>query len=59
MSFDAPEESLLKTLLEKEEVLETSIYSFYHNVFLLIQKKLHHLIQNEIFICKCFQYGIG
>ena len=36
MSFDAPEESLLKTLLEKEEVLETSIYSFYHNVFLLI-----------------------
>ena len=47
--------SLLKKLLENYKLLVTSIFSFSY-VFYPIQEMLHHLIHNELVICKCFQY---
>ena len=37
------ERTLLKTLWEKEKMLVTSIFSFFHNVFYSIREKMHHL----------------
>ena len=40
-TFDAPEEnqSLLNTLWEKEKMLVTSIFSFFHNVLFDVKDK--------------------
>ena len=46
---------LKKTLLEKEQMLETSII-FSQNVLYSIKEKLLNLSHYEIIICKCFRF---
>ena len=48
--------SLLKTLWEKEKLLITSNFSFFHSVFYPLE--LYAIfIKIEIFVCKLFQFG--
>ena len=49
--------SLLKTLWEKEKMLVTSIFSFFHNVFYPSQNKFHLCSHIYFVICKCFPLG--
>ena len=51
------ERSLLKTLWEKEKMLVTSIFSFFHSVFYPIKDRNHHLSYVYFVVCKCFQFG--
>ena len=46
---------LLKTLFEKEQILETSVI-FSQNVLYSIKEKLLNLSHYEIIICKCFRF---
>ena len=48
--------SLLKTLQEKEKMLETIIFSFSYNAFNPIKEKFHNLSHNEIVVCKCCKF---
>ena len=48
---------LLKTLLEKEKMLVTSISSFFHNVFYLNEDKNHNFRNIEIVVGNCFEFG--
>ena len=45
------ERSLFKTLWEKKKMLFTSIFSFSHNVFYLIQDRNHHLCYTDFVVC--------
>ena len=47
----------LKLKWEKEKMLISSIFSFFHIVFYPFKEKLHHLYHAEIVFCKCFQFG--
>ena len=49
----------LKTLWEKEKMLVTSIFSFFHNVFYSIKDRNHYHsnITLNFVVCKCFQFG--
>ena len=59
-SFDVPgEKSLFKTLWEKEKMLESSIFSFSHNVFYTIKDRNYHLCCIYFVVCKCFEFGQG
>ena len=49
--------SLLKTLLEKVELLVTSNSSFSHSVFYLFEKHSAIFIKFEIVVCKLYQFG--
>ena len=49
--------SLLKTLLEKEKLLETSNFSFSHSVFSPFRQLSAIFIKFEIVVCKHFQFG--
>ena len=50
---------LLKTLWEEGKMLESSIFSFAHNV-LYPMKVIFNVLNNIQFsICKCFQFGQG
>ena len=53
--IDPEKRGLLKTLLEKEQMLETSII-FSQNVLYSIKEKLLNLSHYEIIICKCFRF---
>ena len=58
-TFNDPQERrLLKTLLKKEKMLVTSIFSFSHNVFYPIEDRNLHLSYNYFVICKCFQFDL-
>ena len=48
---------LLKTLWEKEKMLETSIFSFSPNVFYLSQNRFQILSHIYFVVCKCFEFG--
>ena len=48
---------LLKTSWEKEKMLVTSIFSFFHNIFFFIKDINHYLSNIRFDVCKCFQYG--
>ena len=50
--------SLLKTLWEKEKLLITSNFSFYHSVFYLFEELSIIFIKFEIVVCQRFQFGI-
>ena len=47
----------LKTLLEKEKMLVTSIFSFTHNVFNPVRGKNHSFSYFYFVVCKCFEFG--
>ena len=47
---------LLKTLLEKEEMLVTSIFSFSNNVFYSIKDINNYFTYFYVVVCKCFQF---
>ena len=49
--------SLLKTLWEKEKLLVTSNFSFFHSVFYPFDELSSIFIKFEIFVCKFFQFG--
>ena len=49
--------SLLKTLWEKEKLLVTSNFSFFHSVFHPYGKPLAILVKFEIVVCKLFEFG--
>ena len=49
--------SLLKTQWEKEKLLVTSNFSFFHSVFYLFGELSAFFIEFEIIICKLFQFG--
>ena len=49
--------SFLKTLWEKEKLLETSNFSFSHSVFYLFEILSSIFIKFEIVVCKLFQFG--
>ena len=49
--------SLLKTLWEKEKLLVTSNFSFFHTVFYLFGELSPFLIKFKIVVCKLFQFG--
>ena len=51
------ERRLLKSYWEKKKILITSIFSFSHNVFNLIQDKCCHLGHLKFVIYQCFQFG--
>ena len=58
-TFNDPQErGLLKTLLKKEKMLVTSIFSFSHNVFYPIKDRNLHLSYNYFVICKCVQFDL-
>ena len=48
---------LLKTLWEKEKMLLTSIFSFYHNVFYPVKDKFYFLSYIYFVDCTCIQIG--
>ena len=48
---------LLKTLWEKEKLLVTSNFSFFHSVFYLFGELSVIFIKSEIVVCKLFQFG--
>ena len=48
---------LLKTLTEKEKLLVTSNFSFFHSVFYPIGELSAIFIKVEILVCKLFQFG--
>ena len=50
-------ESLLKTLREKEKLLVTSNFSFYHSIFYLFGRLSAIFFKFEIVVCKLFQFG--
>ena len=53
-TFNAPDEkSLLKTLWEKEKMLVTSIFSFFH---IFNPMKDEFCVSSNIVICQCFTY---
>ena len=49
--------SILKTLREKEKLLETSNFSFSHSVFYPFRQLSAILIKLKIVVCKVFQFG--
>ena len=49
--------SLLKTLWEKEKLLITSNFSFFHSVFYLYGEFSAFFIKPEIAVRKLFQFG--
>ena len=49
--------SLLKTLWEKEKLLATSNFSFFHSVFYLLGEFSAFFIKFEIVVCKLFEFG--
>ena len=48
---------LLKTLWEKEKLLVTSNFSFFHSVFYPFGELSAIFIKFEIVVCKLFQFG--
>ena len=48
--------SLLKTLWEKEKLLVTSNFSFFHNVFYPFEELSAIFMKFKIVVCKLFQY---
>ena len=59
LTFNDPQErGLLKTLLKKEKMLITSIFSFSHNVFYPIKDRNLHFSYNYFVICKCVQLDL-
>ena len=57
--FNDIEIELSKTLWEKEKMLVTSIFSFFHNVFYPFTDRNYHFSNNKFVVCKCFQFGQG
>ena len=51
------ETSFLKTLWEKEKLLVTSDFSFFHNVFYQTGKLGAIFVKFEIVVCKLYQLG--
>ena len=49
--------NLLETLWEKEKLLETSNFSFFHSVFYPFGKLSTIFIKFEIIVCNLFQFG--
>ena len=49
--------NIMKTSLEKEKMLVTSIFSFSHNVFFPIKDKNHHLEYIYFVVCKYFEFA--
>ena len=49
--------SLLKTLLEKEKLLVTSNFSFFHSVFYPVEKISGIFLKFNIVVCKPFEFG--
>ena len=47
--------SLLKAVREKEKILLTSIFSFSHDDFHPIKKRIQHFSNIKFVVCKCFQ----
>ena len=52
-------EAFFKTLREKEKMLVTSIFSFFHNVFYSIKHRNYPLYYIYFTVCKCIQFGQG
>ena len=50
--------SLLKTSWEKEKLLVTSNFSFFHSVFYPFGELSAIFIKFEVVVCKLFQFGI-
>ena len=48
---------LLKTLWEKEKLLEMSNFSFSHNVFYPCEKLSARIVEFETVVCKLFLFG--
>ena len=44
---------------EKEKMLVTSIFSFFHNVFYPLKERNHHFSDIKFVVCNCFQFGQG
>ena len=58
-TFNNPEKrKLLKTPLEKDKMLVTSIFSFSHNLFYSPHHKILFLSPIYFVICKCFQFEV-
>ena len=49
--------SPLKTLWEKEKLLITSDFAFFHSIFYLFGELFAGFIKFEIVVCKLFQFG--
>ena len=49
--------SLLKTLWEKEKLLVTSNFSFFHGVFFPVRELSAIFIEFIIVVCKLYQFG--
>ena len=54
---DPGNEAFLSTLWEKEKMLVTRIFSFFHNVFYPFQNKFQFSIHIYFVICKCVHFG--
>ena len=51
--------STFDTLQQKQEMIETSIFSFSHNVFHPVKMKNHNSLRIHFFIFKFFQFEQG
>ena len=49
--------SLLKTLWEKEKLLVTSNFSFFHSIFYPSGELSAIFFKSEIFVCNLFEFG--
>ena len=58
-SNDSGMEGFWKTLLEKEKMLVTCIFSFTHNVFYSVKKEFLFFSHVQVVVCKCFRFGLG
>ena len=57
MGFNHQGENSIEKLLEKEKILVTSIFSYFHKVSQQLMEKYSELSNFSFVICKYFQFG--